>query len=95
MKVEDLKLQLTDHSDAGVAMRIQRAIGELVEEKKFDDDTELTFDNLFELRRKLYVLKPDMSDLLGALGRGGSKNPGEAALQYVEALMRSLPKPKK
>lgn len=95
MTLDELRKQLYNHKDAGVAMRVSRAIGELIKEEKFTEAMELTLDTLGELRTKLYALKPDLGDLFGALGGKGSGNPGEAALQYVEGLMRSLPKPTK
>jgi hypothetical protein len=88
--VKDLQDEMRSHSDVGLAMQVQNAIQAAISAGRITDDDELTFNVLDKIRSKIYEINrnPDPTDVVFQTLAGKTSNPTEAALQYVENLMR-------
>ncbi len=89
--VEDLQYKLSGHRDAGLAMQIIAAIKSLVGQKEINEKDELSPDILTKIWQKIHNTPDPMLAIMGGL-YGGSKNPMEAALAYIEDLKDQLNK---
>jgi hypothetical protein len=80
-----------NHPDVGLAMQIQNAIKAVIYERKnICEDSPLSSHVLGLIREKIYILNknPEPYKLLFHAFAGKTANPVEAALQYIEKLMR-------
>lgn len=89
--IEELQYKLSGHEDAGLAMQIIVAIKSLVEQKEINEEDELSPDILTKIWQKINREPDPMLAIMGAM-TGGSKNPMEAALTYIEDLRDQLNK---
>lgn len=84
--VGDLQIEMAGYRDAGVAMQIQAAINKLINLREINQKDELSPDVLRKIHQKVSAEPDPMLAIMGALS-GGSGNPMEAALTYLESLM--------
>ncbi|HPA25622.1 MAG TPA: hypothetical protein PLK76_02590 [bacterium] len=91
--VQDLVKATTNHDDVAVALQVQDAIRSLQDEAEISPNTPLCANVLEKIRTRIYDLnrqpsKQDPFNMLFQALAGKTGNPVEAALQYIEQLMR-------